>query len=76
MKVSILDLLEQWHESVEYAKKTFSIARVSYLVTGHKIFTTPRGKGWSHVLLIIRLLFTVPVSNAKLEENVFQIETC
>ena len=29
---------------------------------------TPRGKGWSDGLLI-RLLFTVPVSNAKLERT-------
>ena len=27
----------------------------------------PRSKGWSNVLLMIRLLFTVRVSNAKLE---------
>ena len=36
MKVSIPDLLEQWHKLVEYAKKAFSFAGVSYLVTGVK----------------------------------------
>ena len=28
--------------------------RVSYLVTLHKIFMTPRSKGWSNVLVMIR----------------------
>ena len=41
-----------------------------YLVTWHKTFMATRGKGWSNVLLMIRLLFTVSVSNAK-PERVF-----
>ena len=41
MKVSIRDLLEQWYELVEYAKKTLSLAGVLYLVKWHKILMTP-----------------------------------
>ena len=67
VQVSIPNLMEQWYEQVEYVRKAFSFAGVSYLVTWHKIFMTPRGKGWSNALLMIRLLFAVPVSNAKLE---------
>ena len=67
MKVSIPDLLKQWYELVEYAKKTLFLDGVSYLVTWRKIFTAPRSKSQSDVLAIIKLLFTVPVSNAKLE---------
>ena len=67
MKVSIPDLLEQWYELVEYAMKTLFLAGVSYLVTWCKIFTAPRSKGWSNLPVMIRLLFTVPISNAKLE---------
>ena len=55
MKVSILDLLGQWYGLVEYAKKTLSLAEVLYLVTWRKIFTAPRSKDWSNVLLMIRL---------------------
>ena len=40
---------------------------VSYLATRRKIVTAPRSKGWSDLLLMIKLLFTVPVSNAKRE---------
>ena len=74
MKVSIPDLLEQWHKLVEYAKKAFSFAKISYLVTWRKIFTAPRCKGQSNVLLVIRLLFTVPASNAKLERIFFKLK--
>ena len=66
-KVSIPNLLEQYYELVEYAKKALSLARVSYLVTRWKIFTAPKSKVSSNVLLMIRILFTVPVTNAKLE---------
>ena len=66
-KVSIPNLLEQYYELVEYAKKALSLARVSYLVTRRKIFRAPKRKVSSNVLLMIRILFTVPVTNAKLE---------
>ena len=67
MKPSIPDFLEQCYKLVEYAKKALSLAGVSYLVTWHKIFMAPRSKCWRDKLLIIRLLFTVPLSIAKLE---------
>ena len=46
-KVSIPDILQQWYEFVEYAKKTVSFRR-------SKIFTVTGNKGWSDVLLMIR----------------------
>ena len=55
MKVSILHLLGQWYGLVEYAKKTLSLAGVLHLITLRKIFTAPSSKGWSDVLLMIRL---------------------
>ena len=67
MKVSISDLLEHWYGLVESEKKILSLARVSYIVTWRKTFKTSRSKGLSDVLLLIRLLFTVPFSKAKLE---------
>ena len=55
MKVSILDFLGKWQGLLEYAKKTLSLAGVLYLVIRRKIFTVPRSKDWSDVLLMIRL---------------------
>ena len=74
MKLSISDLSEHWCGLVEYAEKILSLARVSYLVTGRKIFAALRSKGWSDVLLMIRLSFIVPVSNAKLELMFFKFK--
>ena len=59
--------MEQYYELVEYAKKTLSLAGFSHLGTWRKIFTAPRSKGSSDVLLMTKMLFTVPVSNTKLE---------
>ena len=67
MKLSISNLLKHWYGLVKYANKILSLTRVSYLVTWRKIFKTSRSKGWSDVLFMIRLLFIVSVSNAKLE---------
>ena len=74
MKVSILNLLEPCYELVEYAKKILSLAGVLYLVTWLKIFTSLRGKGWSDVLLMIRLLFTVSVSKGNLERMLYKLK--
>ena len=50
-----------------HAKKTLFLAGVWYLVTERKFFTVTRSKGWIKVVLMVRLLFTVAVTNAKLE---------
>ena len=72
MKLSIHDFLEQLYELVEYAKKALSLTGVLYLVTWHRAFPAPRIKGWNNILLMIRLLSAVPVSNAKLERMFFK----
>ena len=56
-------------------KKTFSLAVVSCLGTWRKINMAPVSKGYSDVLLMISLLLTVPVSNAKLERMFSEIVT-
>ena len=56
-------------------QRRLSLAWVSYLVTWRKIFTAPRSNVSSDVLLMIRLLFTVPVSNAKLERIFFKLNS-
>ena len=66
-KIIYSQYLEHLYKLVEYAKRTLSLTGVSYLVTWRKAFMATRGKGWSHTLLMIRFLFTVSVSNAKLE---------
>ena len=47
--------------------KAYILDFAKQFVILRKIVTAPRIKGWSDVQLIIRLLFTVPVSNNKLQ---------
>ena len=75
-EVSVPNLLEQWYELVEYSKKTFSLTGISYLVTYTwcKIFTRQRDKGYGDALLMIRLLFTVPMSDIKTRKNISKLK--
>ena len=52
---------------LEYALKYIKLSGVSYLVTWKKLFTSPKKNEWSDALLLVELLFSIPVSNAKLE---------
>ena len=52
---------------LEYALKYIKLLGVSYLVTWKKLFTSPKKNEWSDALLLVELLFSDPVSNAKLE---------
>ena len=61
------DVLIQWHEIVDFAVETIGVIGQPYLITWRKIFSAPRSKGWKDALILIELLFTIPVSNAKLE---------
>ena len=60
-------MLMQWHEIVDFAVETIGVIGQSYLKTWRKIFSAPRGKGWKDALILIELLFTILVSNAKLK---------
>ena len=64
---SIPVIMEQWHLLLEFAKEFLTLTGVSYVVTWPKIFSSPRKKDWKDLLNLISLLFTLPVSNAKLE---------
>ena len=61
------DIVDQWHELVKYAKETLDIHGNTYMKTWRKLFSSPRCGNWSAVLTLIELLFTLPISNAKLE---------
>lgn len=64
---SVPDLIEQWHKLVEYAVNFLNVNVCSYRNTWRKLFTTPNSAQWNDMLIMIRLLFTIPISNAKLE---------
>ena len=61
------DIISQWHTMVAYAVQFLNVSENPYRVTWRKLFTTPRKAEWEEILTLIRLLFTIPISNAKLE---------
>ena len=67
LTASEADVVNQWYSLLEYAREYLSLSATSYLCTWRKIFSSPRCKNWRDVLILIELLFTIPVCNAKLE---------
>ena len=58
------DLIEQWHDLIEYTVKYLNPATTDYHNCWYKIFNSSMNKNWEPPLLIVCLLFTLPVSNA------------
>ena len=67
VKCSAADMLFQWHELVHYATDTIGVTGRDYMKTWRLIFSSPRSENWTDILALVELLFTVPISNAKLE---------
>ena len=65
--VSQIEVVNEWHDMLDYTVKYLSSSRHHYRATWFKIFHSSRSFQWQNILLLIRLLFSVPVSNAVLE---------
>lgn len=64
---SLHDLLEQWHCLLQYTKRYLNPSNTPYLRVWRRIFDSDRRNDWSIVLLLVELLFSIPISNAKVE---------
>lgn len=67
MDGSVHDLLEQWHCLLAYTKRYLNPSRTPYLRVWKRIFDSDRRNDWHMVLLLVELLFSIPISNAKVE---------
>jgi hypothetical protein len=56
-----------WHSVIEYTKRYLSPSTAPYLRVWGQIFDSSQSQGWSMVLLLVELLFSIPISNAKVE---------
>ena len=63
----VADVLQQWHDLVCYTTKFLNPQKTYYRVVWHSIFESSQRSHWKLILLIVKLLFTLPVSNAKVE---------
>ena len=50
-----------------YATQFISLATLDYRAVWWRLFHCPNSSSWSNVLALARLLFTLPISNRKLE---------
>ena len=64
---SLNRLLEQWHDLVAYTVQYLDPSRTHYLRVWKRIFTSSRKEEWNMVLLLVELLLSIPISNAKVE---------
>ena len=58
------DLLEEWHEMLEYAVTYLDLDGVPYSKIWYKLFNPSRKKHWENILILAELPFCFPVSNA------------
>ena len=62
------EILEEWHNMVEYAQTYLSPGKTNYLKTWRRIFDSSRAKtDFKNVLLLVEICFVMPLSNAQLE---------
>lgn len=67
LQVSQLQVVDEWHDMLDYTVQYLSPSSRHYRATWYKIFHSSRAVEWQNILLLIRLLFSLPVSNAALE---------
>lgn len=58
---------DEFSDLLQYAIQFISLSSTSYHVVWWKLFHSPNASDWTSVLILARLLFTLPVSNGKLE---------
>ena len=65
--VDIERLPEEFQEMVLHATQFISLSTMGYRGVWWRLFHTPNASEWTNCLTLARLLFTLPVSNGKLE---------
>ena len=65
--VDIDRLPEEFHEILLHATQFISLSTMGYQALWWRLSHAPNASDWSNILTLVRLLFTLPVSNGKLE---------
>ena len=61
------DLIEEWHNLIEYTTTYLNPSTLSHKRVWYTLFNSSRKSRWSNILLFIELLFCLPISNAAVE---------
>ena len=64
---SISHIQGEWDDMVDYAKRYFNLVQDTYCTIWWKLFNSVDAGKWSNILTLVELLFSLPMSNGKLE---------
>ena len=67
LQATQLELVNEWHDMLDYTVQYLSPSSRHYRATWFKLFHSSRVGEWENILMLIRLLFTLPVSDAAVE---------
>ena len=62
-----LEILDEWHDMVSHTINFLQSSKANYNKTWRLLFDSSYSTKWKNILLLIQLLFSVPICNAKLE---------
>ncbi len=65
--VDLANLILEFSDMVAYANQFISLATMDYQSVWWRLFHASNAASWSNILQLVQLLFTLPVSNGKLE---------
>ena len=65
---------DEWDDIVQYAKKYIDLVRKSYAHVWWKLYNCPDTSKWPNILGLVKLLFTIPLSNGHLEQCFSQLK--
>ena len=64
---SATEFLLEFHDMISYALKYFDLSNTDYRIVWCRLFESCKRDEWKSILLLVKLLLTLPVSNAKVE---------
>ncbi len=65
--IDALVLEEEWEDMLDYAKRYLNIVQEECSIIWWKLFNAACAKKWANILGLIKLLFTLPMSNGRVE---------
>ena len=65
--VLLNELCKEFLDMAAYGNQFIALATLDYRAVWWRLFHCPEASSWSNILLLVQLLFTLPVSNGKLE---------
>ena len=71
--VDVSEIRSRFDAMILYAAQFISLSTMEYQSVWWRLFHAPNASEWSNVLSLASLLFSLPVSNGKLEQSFSQV---